>query len=126
LIILNLDKCPGNLRIQVSDRHAIRAKHGGEGAGEGVTELAGPLQGGFRLGEFALMEKATAKDALDFGVLWGDEKGVVGPFFGFGITPGKVEGAGLEFAGFGVVFIPPEGLAGGDEGAAVSAGRPQF
>jgi hypothetical protein len=72
------------------------------------------------------MKKASTEDALDFGVLWGDEKGVAGRFFGFGITTGKVEGAGLEFAGLRIVLIPPKGLAGGHEGAAVSAGRPQF
>jgi hypothetical protein len=126
LIILNLDERTGNFRIQISDRHAIRAKHSREGAGEGVTELASPLQGGFRLREFALMEKATTKDALDFGILRGHEEGIAGRFFGFGIAPGKVEGASLEFAGLWIVLIPPEGLAGGDEGAAVSAGWPSF
>jgi hypothetical protein len=72
------------------------------------------------------MEEASTEDALNFGVLRGDKEGVAGRFFGFGITPGKVEGASLEFAGLRVVFIPPEGLAGGDQGATVSAGRPQF
>jgi len=72
------------------------------------------------------MKKASTEDALDFGVLWGNEEGVAGRFFRFGITAGKVEGASLKFAGLRIVLIPPEGLAGGDEGAVVSAGRPQF
>jgi hypothetical protein len=77
------------------------------------------------LGEFALVQKAASQDALDLWILGGDEKCTAGGFLGLGVATGKVESPGLEFAGFRIIFIPPEGLGGGDEGAIISAGRPK-
>jgi hypothetical protein len=77
------------------------------------------------LGEFALVKKAASQDALDLWILGGDEKCMAGGFLGLGVATGKVESPGFEFAGFRIIFIPPEGLGGGDEGAIISAGRPK-
>jgi hypothetical protein len=49
------------------------------------------LERGFCLGKFSLMQEASAKDPLDFGVLRGDEDGVPCGFFGLGISSGEVE-----------------------------------
>jgi hypothetical protein len=76
--------------------------------------------------EFALMEEATAEDALDFGILGCDGEGVAGGLFGFGVAAGEVEGAGFEFTGLGIIFVPPEGLAGGEEGSIISSWGPKF
>lgn len=78
------------------------------------------------MGKFSLVQEASTKDPLNFRVLRGDENGVAGGFFGLGISSGEVESPSFEFAGFGVVLIPPEGLAGRDKGAVISARRPKF
>ena len=78
------------------------------------------------MGKFSLMQEASAKDPLDFGVLGGDEDGVPCGFFGLGISSGEVESSGFEFAGFGIVLIPPEGLGGRDKGTVISSRRPKF
>ena len=78
------------------------------------------------MGKFSLMQEASAKDPLDFGVLRGDEDGVPCGFFGIGVSSGEVESPGFEFAGFGVIMIPPEGLAGCEKGTVISARRPKF
>lgn len=126
LIVLNLDKGAGKICGEIADGHAIGAEHGGEGAGGGVAELARLFEGGFGLVEFALMEEATAKDALDFGVFGGDSQGVAGGLFGFGVATSEVEGAGFEFTGLGIIFVPPEGLAGGEERSIISSRGPEF
>jgi hypothetical protein len=84
------------------------------------------FEGGFGLVEFALMEEATAEDALDFGILGCNGEGVAGGLFGFGVAAGEVEGAGFEFTGLGIIFVPPEGLASGEEGSIISAWGPKF
>ena len=126
LIVLNLDEGAGKICGEIADGHAIGAEHGGEGAGGGVAELARLFEGGFGLVEFALMEEATAEDALNFGVFKGDGEGVAGGLFGFGVATGEVEGAGFEFTGLGIIFVPPEGLAGGEEGSIISSWGPEF
>jgi len=126
LIVLNLDEGAGKICGKIADGHAIGAKHGGEGAGGGIAELARLFEGGFGLVEFALMEEATTEDALDFGIFGGDSEGVAGGLFGFGVAAGEVEGAGFEFTGLGIIFVPPEGLAGGEEGSIISAWGPKF
>ena len=126
LVILDLDKAAGDFRVEVSKAHAIGAKQAGEGAGEGVTQLTGAFECAFGLGEFSLVKKAASEDALNLWVLRGDEESETGGFFRFGVASGEVEGASFQFPGFGVVFIPPEGLGSGDEGAVVAAGRPKF
>jgi hypothetical protein len=88
--------------------------------------LACAFQGGFGLSEFSLVKKATAEDALDFGILRGDEESVAGSFFCLYISSCKIECTGFEFASLGVVFVPPEGLRGSNQGAVISAGRPKF
>jgi hypothetical protein len=87
--------------------------------------LTGAFECAFGLGKFSLVKKAASEDALNLWVLRGDEEGETGGFFGFGVATGEVEGASFQFPGFGVVFIPPEGLGSGDEGAVVAAGRPK-
>ena len=72
------------------------------------------------------MKKTPAEDALDFGILRGDEKSVAGSFFGLRISACKIECPGFEFASLGVVFVPPEGLRGSNQGAVISARRPKF
>ncbi len=126
LVVLDLDKGAGDFRIEVSQTHAIGSEHGCERSGERVSKLARAFEGDFCLGKFSLMKKAAAKDSLNLGVLRGDEDGVAGGFFSLGVSTGEVEGPGFEFAGLGVVFVPPEGLRGGNEGSGVSAGRPKF
>lgn len=126
LIVLNLDEGAGKICGEIADGHAIGAEHGGEGAGGGVAESACLFEGGFGLVEFALMEEAAAEDALDFGILGCDGEGVAGGLFGFGVAAGEVEGAGFEFTGLGIIFVPPEGLAGGEEGSIISAWGPKF
>ncbi len=126
LIILNLDEGTGDFWIEVSDAHAIGSEHGGERAGERVPQLTRSFERTFGLGEFSLVKKAASEDALNLWVLRGDEESKTGGFFGFGVATGEVEGASFQFPGFGVVFIPPEGLGSGDEGAVVAAGRPKF
>jgi hypothetical protein len=84
------------------------------------------FEGGFGLVEFALMEEATAEDTLDFGVFRGDGEGVAGGLFGFGVATGEIEGAGFEFTSLGIIFVPPEGLAGGEEGSIISSWGPEF
>ena len=126
LIVLNLDEGAGKICGEIADGHAIGAEHGGEAAGGGVAESACLFEGGFGLVEFALMEEATTKDALDFGILGGDSEGVAGGLFGFGVATGEVEGAGFEFTGLGIIFVPPEGLAGGEEGSIISSWGPKF
>jgi len=76
--------------------------------------------------EFTLVEEATAEDALDFRILGGDSEGVAGGLLGLGVAAGEVEGAGFEFTGFGIIFVPPEGLAGGEEGSIISSWGPKF
>ena len=73
-----------------------------------------------------MMEEATAEDALNFGILGCDGEGVAGGLFGFGVATSEVEGAGFEFTGLGIIFVPPEGLAGGEEGSIISAWGPKF
>ena len=126
LIVLNLDEGAGKICGKIADGHAIGSEHGGEGAGGGVAELARLFEGGFGLVEFALMEEAAAEDALNFGVFKGDGEGVAGGLFGFGVATGEVEGAGFEFTGLGIIFVPPEGLAGGEEGSIISSWGPKF
>jgi len=63
---------------------------------------------------------------LDFGVFRGDGEGVAGGLFGFGVATGEVEGAGFEFTCLGIIFVPPEGLAGGEEGSIISSWGPEF
>jgi len=126
LIVLNLDEGARKICGEIADGHAIGAEHGGEGAGGGVAELARLFEGGFGLVEFALMEEATAEDTLDFGVFRGDGEGVAGGLFGFGVATSEIEGAGFEFAGLGIIFVPPEGLAGGEEGSIISSWGPEF
>lgn len=126
LIVLNLDEGAGKICGEISDGHAIGAEHGGEGAGGGVAELARLFEGGFGLVEFALMEEATAEDALNFGIFGGDSECVAGGLFGFGVATSEIEGAGFEFTGLGIIFVPPEGLAGGEEGSIISSWGPKF
>lgn len=126
LIVLNLDEGAGKICGEIADGHAIGAEHGGEGAGGGVAELARLFEGGFGLVEFALMEEATAEDTLDFRVFRCDGEGVASGLFGFGVAAGEVEGTGFEFTGLGIIFVPPEGLAGGEEGSIISSWGPEF
>ena len=126
LIVLNLDEGAGQICGKIADGHAIGAKHGGEGAGGGVAELARLFEGGFGLVEFALMEEATAEDALNFGIFGGDSEGVAGGLFGFGVATSEIEGAGFEFTGLGIIFVPPECLAGGEEGSIISSWGPKY
>jgi hypothetical protein len=121
-----LDESAGDLWIQEAEGHSVGAKHGCEGAGERVTKLSCAFESGFGLSEFSLVKKATAEDALDFGILRGDEESVAGGFLGLRISSCKIECLGFEFASLGVVFIPPEGLRGSNQGAVVSAWRPKF
>ncbi len=126
LIVLNLDEGAGKICGEISDGHAIGAEHGGKGAGGSVAELARLFEGGFGLVEFALMEEATAEDALNFGIFGGDSECVAGGLFGFGVATSEIEGAGFEFTGLGIIFVPPEGLAGGEEGSIISSWGPKF
>lgn len=124
--VLNLDESAGDFRIERAEGHAIGAEHGGEREGKGVTKFAGTFEGGFGLGEFALVKEAPTEDALHFGVLRGDEESEASGFFGVGVATGKVEGASFEFTCFGIVLVPPKGLGGGKKGATISAGGPKF
>ena len=126
LLVLDLDESAGDLWIQEPEGHSVGAKHGCKRAGEWIAELSCTFQGGFGLGEFSLVKKATAEDALDFGILGGDEKSMAGSFFCLCISSCEIECTGFEFASLGVVFIPPEGLRGSNQGAVITAGRPKF
>ena len=126
LIILDLDEGTGDFWVEVAEAHSIRPKQAGEGAGERVPQLTGAFECAFGLGEFSLVKEAAAKDALNLWILRGDEKSETGGFFGLGVATRKVEGTSFQFTGFGVVFIPPEGLGGCNQGAIVPAWRPKF
>jgi hypothetical protein len=121
-----LDESAGDLWVQEAESHSVGAKHGCKRAGEWIAELSCTFQGGFGLSEFSLVKKTTAEDALDFGILRGDEESVAGSFFCLYISSCKIECTGFEFASLGVVFVPPEGLRGSNQGAVVPAGRPKF